>query len=384
MKKLLILLFLAVSIVTLSFGIIDTAQAKEENPILAKDQIYNGFYIRAGNTITVDGKVNGDVVAFGQKIIINGEVDGAVYAMGQEVVVNGKIKHNLNAAGAKIIINGEVEQTSYWAGAEIQLNNSAKLGGGLMAMGSKINIQAPVNGQLYAFGDSVTINSTIKGDTTVASSNLVVGDSAKIEGNLRYETSSDAKISNDKNITGSVTKIQPEQSKAKNWVGMFVSTIVGFLTSLILGLVFVNLLPSTSAQITSKMTKHTAFTIVCGLLTLIITPIAVILLLVTIIGLSLGLVVGLIYIALLFVAEIVTAFWLGRLIVKEQKITFAANLYALVIGLLIIKILQIIPIIGAMTVILSLIFGLGGISNYTYSRLKEKRAAQLKLASSKK
>ena len=96
---------------------------------------------------------------------------------------------------------------------------------------------------------------------------------------------------------------------------------------------------------------------------LIATPIAAIIVMFTIIGIPLSLLALVIYVIAICLSQIPVGLLIGRLIIKQkgQLESRGAMIGGLALGLFILLLLGLIPVIGWIVMLLTIIFGLGSI-----------------------
>lgn len=346
---------------------------------LEAGQSYSGTYNRVASVVRIDGDINGNVFVAGNEILIAGNINGDVYAAGQNVSIKGKVTGTVHAAAGRIDISGEVGNMLIAAGNTVTVEKEAKIGRGAMLAGSLVNIWRPVGGAVYSAGSEVNINSDIKGDTSLAAGNIVIGRDAHIQGNLKYNDSAKAMIANDSNVAGSITKFHTGKSQQKALADLSGKVLYGIISRFIIGLVLILIMPASVVATAEYMQARPGKTVLVGLAFLILTPIAIIGLLITVFGLSLAIVLGLAYIQAMFISGVFVSLWLGRKIVSVKNQTPRSNIWALLIGLIAVEIVIALPVIGGLAGFAVLLFGLGSIVARSYDRLMAVRHKQLAL-----
>lgn len=376
MKKILAIMGVVVTSLLLLGAVAVPALAENANPQLDSNQTYKGFFIRAGETVQVDGTVDGDVWAAGNKVVINGTVNGSVYAAGQEVQVNGTVAGNVQAAGSKVEINGKVKGALYAAGSEVTVTKKAVVQNGALLMGSLVQVDGPVNNQAILLGSIVKVNATIDGNLTIRGSQAELGSDAKVNGNLKYNQGLQVSIANDKAISGSVIKLQDTQ-QGPSWTDRLRDVLIGLLISLITGMALILLLPGSAQAVSDRMTKHPFQSFFAGLGFVIFVPVAVILLLISYFGIQLAALLGLGYVAILLVGELFVALCIGNFITRPKKINFASLSTSLIIGLILLTVLKLIPFLGGVVAFVTFLMGAGAVSLRAWDRFRDTRKGQV-------
>jgi hypothetical protein len=215
-------------------------------------------------------------------------------------------------------------------------------------------VDGTVTDSLVVFNGRVEITGTVGGDVVVFNGDVVVRGGAHIGGNL--VTKATPQVEEGADVAGERRSI----ARATDWAGLgFASRFAWWLaysiSTLILGLILLLMAPRLDAAITRVAHERTGASIGVGIATFLLLPIVAVLLLVTIVGIPLGLFL-LLGIALLYtVGYVVGAHAIGRRLIAYPKSRFVAFLA----GWGILRLLGLIPIVGGLVWTLVTIFGLG-------------------------
>ena len=197
--------------------------------------------------------------------------------------------------------------------------------------------------------------------------------SAKIGGNLTYESGQEATVHPDAEIAGDVVFIRSDMPVRTAGRAMFAfgATWLLFVASLmLLGTVQVLLLPEFSLGVANTIGRAPWKSLGLGLVMLISVPVVMLVLAITVIGLSLTVVLGALYLVAAAFGYLVSAIALGRLgarlIRKQADGTVARRLAVLAAGLIILSICILIPGLGMVTTLAAFIFDLGALTLRLY------------------
>lgn len=370
---------LAVAISSLALLLTGSAALAKgnQNFRLASDQTYSGAYIHAGNSVTIDGTVNGDVIVVASDVDIKGTVNGSVYAAAQTITIGGTVKGNVHLAGNSVQINGSIAGSAFGAASTFKVDSAGSIGANAIVAGSAVKLDGKVGGQVYTAASSVTIGGSIGGDVTAAASNVAVNSGTVINGNLKYRSNSQAQISNDTKITGTITRVEAKKPSRPILISLtFGSFVFGVISSFILGFFLIWLFPRSSVEVAEYIPRHPARSIITGLLILIVVPILLILGLISLIGIPVTIVAGLIFVAILLTGSVFTALWIGRRIVSYKDTRLSSNLGALFVGLVLLGLIRLLPIIGGIISGLVFVVGIGALSARSYDRARAVSSAQ--------
>jgi len=350
---------------------------------LASGEVVNDDLYVAADTITIDGTVNGDLWAGGRTVIVNGAVNGSITAAGQTVNISGDVGHAVRAAGQTINISGSVTGDVMVGCSYVDIASTAEIGGDVLFGAGTARIDGLIKGDIKGYAGEVTIGNEVQGNVNLEVDNLTLLPTAKIQGSLTYTSKEKADTHPDAQIGGTTTHNVPEvkeepaePSRGPSLFGVLWK-VAGFLMAFIAGLVIILLFPRRIASIADAIRTRPGPSAGWGALVLFVTPIAAIIVCVTLIGLPVGLITLALWGIALYLAQIPVGLFIGRLIIGrfrgvEGK---AIMVGALALGLLILKLLGLIPYVGIVISIAVAIFGLGAVVALERKRRAEAREA---------
>ncbi len=316
---------------------------------------YGTELFQAGDKISIDDKLDGSAFIAGNEIKVNNKIDGIGFVAGNKLTFNANQEY-LFGAGNEIIIEKDIEKDLFLAANDIKVNGNVLRDSYLMA--NTITINGNLNRDSYLYASEITLKGTFNGNLTVYASNINI-EGAKITGTLKYNKDANVEGLNDsiktKTYNNSTKKIT-----FKEYIYTIVSKYV-HITMLAIILVYVceNLFKKSLKQTKDLTAKKTAILCGKGFLILIGVPMIALMLLMTGIFSSVGVIGGIIYGILVYIANIFTAYTVAD---KLDKKYFKKNMNSyilMIVGLFIIYVLSYIPYIGGFVSLLSLLFGLG-------------------------
>lgn len=310
---------------------------------------------QSGDKVTIDNKLDGTAFIAGNEIKVNNSIDGIGFVAGNKLTVNGNQEY-LIAAGNEIIVEKDIEKDLFLAGNDIKINGNVSRDSYLAA--NTITLNGNFNRNSYVYATEVTLKGTFNGNVTVNAGTINI-EGAKITGTLKYNK--DAIIEGlNNNIKTKTYDVASTKVTFKEYVYTMVSKYV-HITMLALVLVFVceKLFKKSLKQTEELTVKKTAVLCGKGFLILIGVPIITLMLLMTGLFSSVGVIGGIIYGILIYIANIFTAYTVAQ---KLDKKYFKKNMNSymlMIVGLFIVYILSYIPYIGGLISVISLLFGLG-------------------------
>lgn len=351
----LLMTFTAVSV--LAFNV-----RSGDNVTVASGEVIDGDLYVAGGTIIIDGTINGDLIAAGRTIMVKGTVNGNIIAAGETVDINGEVTHAVRIIGEILNISGTIGRDLLVAGDKVSIASTAEIGSDLL-LGA----------------GTAHIDGLIKGDINSGVEHLTIASTASIQGKLTYISENEANIQSGAQIRGTITHKLPDVKErlavgthrlpavggrlvAGIGIGLW-GKVIGFLMTLVLGIVIVLLAPRRVKAVTESIRTRPWASLGWGAIILIFTPIAALIACITIIGLPLGLITLALYTIAMCLTQLFVGLFIGQLIIGSSRgvESRAALVGALVLGLAILSILRLIPYLGAVIWVATILFGLGAI-----------------------
>ncbi|MCX6747343.1 MAG: hypothetical protein NTW98_00080, partial [Candidatus Nomurabacteria bacterium] len=226
----------------------------------------------------------------------------------------------------------------------------------------------PVSGNTKIAGGEVYINNTISGDLEVnASQKLTFGPDSEILGNVVYFGEKDPIIEEGAQLGAIERKtIQQKDSNSESVLGFILSLVMKvltlFVTALVLWKLFSKRLQMTFANYDLSLSLKFWQTVLIGFLCLIFVPIVSLILLVSMIGVYLGMILFVVYLLTILLSIVLSVFVMSGAVQKFQKRNSDENnstvwdftWKTILVGVLVLGVLSLVPVLGWL--VLALIF----------------------------
>lgn len=308
-----------------------------QNVFLAPDAFVDRDYFAAGDNVTLSGIVTGDAYLAGSNVTVDGEILGDLLVAGGTVTVSGNVAGDIRIAGGELNLQGIV-------------------GGNITALGGtvKISDSAEVSGSLVIGAKDATILAPIGRGITAGVGSLYLGES--VSGDVNYWSEQEIALGPDASVSGSLTRHTPPQTPydqqkfSRAMSGMFGAfTFISLLGSFLLGAFFLKLAPNFMVKVIKPISSRPWASLFTGFAFLILTPIATVFLLFTVIGAPLAGLVFLLYLVLLILAKVFAGLYVGtKLFSFFGK---SPNAYfSLFVGLIVYQLLWFVPLLGWLVV----------------------------------
>ncbi len=366
--------------------VLATEMKSGENVILSKDTVIEGNYFTAGDTVIISGTVNGDLYVAGGNLTIEGTVNGDILAAGGNINILGIVEQDVRVVGGNIIVSGTIGKNLTVVGGSVHVTESANIADSVVGAGGSMQIFAPIPGSLTIAGGDVELGSVIDGDVVAAVGNLRMTPKGSIGGDLTYYSEEKLNIPQGATVSGQIMrKAYPEKQKFNDEqkeniiragrAAGFASKVLNIISAFIVGILLLIFVPKYMDHTSNRITTSFWKSMGVGLLFIIASPLIAILLLVTVVGIPLGMLLFFVYFFSMYLAKIFIALVLGRKVLTYFKAKYN-NIIVLGIGLITYLVLTSVPFIGWFVTLVTVLTGIGSMflakKDY-YDELKAKK-----------
>jgi hypothetical protein len=357
------------------------------NVVVAAGETINDDVYTFGGNVKILGNINGDLIVGGGRVEISGKVSQDVIAAGGEVNVLGEVGDDLRVGGGTVKIDGIVKDAVNVAGGTVIFTSKAQIGGDIAAAGGTIEVDGVANKNLSAGAGTITIFGRIGGNVNVSAASLRLADTAEVRGSLDATTQSKVLRAEGAKILGPFTekRVKLQSATVMAEVMKVALSLLGLLAvGLILILIYKNRAKDFAIQSIASFWKSLGL----GAAVMIIAPAAIIISMLTIIGLPLALISALMFGIAIYVAQIVAGLALGTLIFKIGNVKREVNIFlAFLAGMITLKLLMAVPYIGWLVSFVAILWGLGALIKTKWMflvELKSNKKIEKKLTENRK
>jgi len=365
-KILLFFIALTLLFVTPSVQAGKDSSRKPEVTTLNAGETVNKDYFVFNERVEIFGTVNGDVYAGAGIVLVEGKINGDLIVGGGQVTINGEVNQDVRVGGGQVTIGGKIGRNLTVGGGSVEVTKGASIGGSVVAGAGNINLNAPVGGDIRIGAGNVTLSGEVGGDVEAWVGSLRLTPSAVVAGNITYWSTEDASIASGATVTGSVTKNSPapEEVPSKEKVlgvltgfALFLK-LLSLFTLLVVGLILIKFFPVFNTAAVANLRNRPWLSFGVGALTLILVPVAAVVLMVTVVGVPLGLMLLAIYGIAIFLSRVFVVYLVGQLLLTQAKVN---EVLTLLVGLAVYALVTLLPIIGGLTTFLATVFSLGAL-----------------------
>lgn len=319
-----------------------------------------------GDLVTISGLVHGDAIIFCREAIIDGTIDGSLLVFAEKIRIDGEIAGTARGGANSIIFSGTTGRDLMMAANTISI--SGNVSQDLFGAANRITVTGAIGRNILASINHLLIDAPVGGNIDAYTSDLVIGPRAVLSGRVTYTSSNEASVDSSAVVSGQLKRIDPSSEQAVvrpgRSVWSFIRPILSLLAlALLLILIFPGFTTGTAAMIGEKPGASAGY----GALLVFVAPLAVLVLLITVIGIPIGILSILLYGVLLYTARVFAGYYLAKLFFKRISKELHPVWIALC-GVLVLALLIKIPYLGWLINLAAVIFASGALLLYLYSK----------------
>ena len=323
--------------------------------------------ILADDTVIQEGEYDSFRLAAGNKVTNKANIDGISLVAGNDLYLEGSAPYGL-FAGNNVTINERIEKDLFVAGNNITVESDAIIGRDAYIAGNTVTIKTNIGRNLRAGGSSVDLRGvTVNGNAYLAADKIILDENTIINGNLAYYKDSKTTGLEEATIIGETkilkskeVNVSSYESKSKAYEFIF-SVISAFITLSVLFYV----LPNSKKNLDKLDLSFgsIAKTSCVGLVVLIVAPFIIFFTMITGFLTPLSLIALAFYIIAIYLSSLLVYYIVGKTI-NEKLIHNKSTYLSLIIGIVLVKLIKLIPVAGWYIGVIILFYGLGLIFNY--------------------
>ncbi len=335
----------------------------------------NRYFVSPGDTINddvyaavseaaIDGVVTGDVFLACRKYSISGDILGSLNSGSQYATVRGNIGRSARIFAQTIILDATIGDNLITFGQDIDLSETSRVGKDATIMGGRVSLSGEIDGNVEVHCDELFISGVINGNLKIEAQKISILPPAQIAGNITYKSKNEINISDGVTVGGEVewTEVTPEEEREKAGGINIGFRIVLFFASLVTGLLLIGLVNRHTRTAAAQITLKPLVSLGVGFVSFCAIPIAIVVLLVTLVGIPAAIILAFAYTIFFYIAKIYVSISLGRIILRAlRKDSDPRQGWSLLLGLIILTILFMIPVLGVVIYFLVIFWGLGAI-----------------------
>ncbi len=357
-----------------------TFKAGDHYTLRSNETVEGNFYSAGGN-VTIDGTVNGDLVAAGGNVIVTGTVNDDVMIVGGDVDLDGTVNGDVRIIGGNIKIRGTVKGEVTVAGGSVMFISTSKSEKDVMIAGGEVSIAGEIMGDLTVrSGQAVVSGHLAKSANIRVGEKLTLASGAVIDGGLNYKAPKEvikeegSQVKGETKFEKSEDHRQAQNDARKGFLALLgIWFLIKLVSMTIAGILLVYFGKNYVQEMLDRTLMGFGKEAFRGFLFLIITPIAALVLCLTLIGIVPGFMLLILYVLLVIFAKVLTGILLGTVLERlfNKAVVQPVSWKTVVGGNVVLAVVAFIPILGWLTVAIFFVAALGGWVEYVYSKLRQ-------------
>jgi cytoskeletal protein CcmA (bactofilin family) len=341
---------------------------KGDSVNVKKGEVIKGDFFATGEHIRIDGEVDGDVYAFSNQVDVTGHIDGDLICFAKGVRVSGIVDGNLRAGANNVTITGTVERNVTVWNEALNLDSSGKIGRSLTAGGETLTLDGKIGRDFLGFAESTTISGFIGGSVREQGNSLSIASGAEIDGKTSFKGHKEPSVASDAKLGSPLEFTLLEHKHEERRGGYYLWRVILTGTIVLFGLVLAGLMPKFAME-TVESAGQIGASFGVGVLVCFGVLIASIIACFTIVGLLVGFSAFMLWLVMVFAAEVVVGGIVGQWIMGRDD-DFWPFFLRVVVGIVVVRVLTSVPFVGFWVWVIVTLWGMGAISLALYRRLQ--------------
>jgi hypothetical protein len=261
-----------------------------------------------------------------------------------------------------VLENQEIETDTLIIGKKITIDKNTTLKKNLITIGSDVVIDGKINEYLIIFGGNVVIKGQVNKNLIVVGGNVLLEEQSVIGG---YAVVTGGQVEEKGTIVGEKwieanlsEKIMRATSSPSTKIKSTFS-LVSILSKLLVLLVLVKIIGKKIIILKNEKRKNLTRNFFQGLLVYLLTPLLIITLFFTVIGIPLAIIIGTVYLLALYISPLLASIALSKWMQKIDLFNFKNDYLLVALGFLLFSAAINIPFLGGMIATLAQLWGLG-------------------------
>ncbi len=360
--------------------------------VLARNVTLRGETWLKARTVTVLGDTEDDIFVMSDlgasmattnvvpSVRLSGVLVGDVWALGDDVELSGMALSHARLAGLRTVrVTGSVGRNIMALANSVHIAASSTVTGDVSIAAVTVIAEGVVGGNVTIHAQKAVLGGRIAGDVTLKANDITVLPGTEIGGSLAYFGPDDLFLDPRVKVAGKLTHLRPPPTEAPRITldGLVVQMGL-FLGALLAALLLFSTLPAFAFHSVERLGQSIWRSLLIGFVACALIPMAAGLLILTMVGIPLGVMLLLVYVLLLYFAKAISAFYVAhRAISRFAPARPVALMPMLGLGLLLIYITTNLPFpLDAVAWVTFTLMGVGGMVGAIFDRRMQVLAVQ--------
>jgi len=338
-------------------------------PLISEAKIIMGEHVR------ISEYAPEEIFTLGDEIRVTAPLRNEFIGIGRRIHVQTNVEGDLIGIGLGVDFSGNAESDAYLFGFTIGVEGN--IDGSITALGKNVNMKSAVGGNLRVSAENITIDGEVKGktilwgkslflkgrfnDVVLYGNNLQFAPGTVVNGDLTYSTPQEIDLSQ-LHVRGEIKWNKPIAERAREKFPIrIMKKLYTFFSLLFPTMIMLWSFPNLFRQTTLISGSRFIRSFWTGLLLIILTVIALLVIFITIIGAPLGLIGTSFFFSAVYISRIFPSIFVGRKILFKMQEKTTTWVLAAFIGIFLFSIISFNPVSKIILNIISIPAGFGAL-----------------------
>jgi cytoskeletal protein CcmA (bactofilin family) len=345
---------------------LDLRFEEEESVVVAAGETLHETLVVAADQVQVDGVVEGDLVVAAERLTVRGTVRGDLYVFVRDLDLTGSLDGSLLGVVEQLRLAGTVTGAVQVVVERLVLSGPGRVARDLRLVSEGASLEGEVGRDVLFVGDWLELRGSVGRDVDVLAAErtaVLAGASIGRDVTARLPEGDAVTVAEGARVGGEVTTTHHEHARHGGLArfahgGFYLFAVVHFAASFLFGLVLYLLLPSLFGE-RLEGSGELFRALGLGFLALVATPVAVLAVALTVVGLPIAVLALFGYLTALYTSDILVGSLVGRALLPPPDASLGAFSRSLLAGLAVVFVAEYLPFLGVAVIVLVLLLGLG-------------------------
>jgi len=320
--------------------------------------------------LDINGLVQGDVYAGCEQINVEGKVLDDVIAGCRILNVTGVVGGNVIGFAQTIVIDGDVYGDILAFGGTVRITERAKIHGNVFTGAGELKFEGgQIGGFLKGGAGNANLEGRVEGKVELEVGGVYFGPAYFAKGGTTLKLQKPIEEYNIEHLPKDLDVIVMEEDMVFGTIFFIWSFFALLIVGIVMVALFKNFLKDYLTFAKSQIGKNIGY----GVLLLILTPIAIIILAVLILTIPISLILLAAYLVLIYLSLAFSALYIGDYVLSffRKEVTNNGLFVSMLVGVVLVSLLCHVPFVGGLFGLIIICFGMGTLVNYIWY-LKQK------------
>lgn len=369
MQRALILVFLSLLLPASVLAASAPASFRAARSLLAASSSPGNAYV-AGASIVLTAPVAGDFSAIGGSIVTAAPIRGDGLLIAGSISSRARVSGDLRMVGGSITLSEPIAGDLIALG--VSMNDSGRVAGSVFIVAANATVANGAAGPVTIYGNNVALSGDFAGTVDiVASGRITLAENTVIHGKFSYQAPGIATIPASSTTLGGIEYTNASYLPDAGTSRILALVSIGFFLfarifgALILAGLLAGLFPKLAEAVVERAhaerLRSVLLTMLLGFAILVASPVLIVLLALTFVGIGLAILLFILYALLSLFAFLYAGILLGSVLARRFRGRETVLWRDGVIGMLVLSLIALVPTIGPFAVFLFAVFSAGAL-----------------------